>query len=87
MAKTAARVSVAPYESSDDYLRLLIGFFEAGFFPGCIYLISMCKLHDLMAHTLHIYYTYTPTIHILTKSQTISDMSYSGASISFSPLL
>jgi len=22
--------------------RLLIGFFEAGFFPGCIYLISMC---------------------------------------------
>lgn len=24
--------------------RLLIGFFEAGFFPGCIYLISMCML-------------------------------------------
>jgi len=23
--------------------RLLIGFFEAGFFPGCIYLISMCE--------------------------------------------
>lgn len=24
--------------------RVLIGFFEAGFFPGCIYLISMCRL-------------------------------------------
>ena len=38
--------------------RLLIGFFEAGFFPGCIYLISMCM--STLSHPYVCFFTDNP---------------------------
>lgn len=56
--------------------RLLIGFFEAGFFPGCLYLISMCKTTPIETVLQALF----PRLSYLTLLQTTRDTSFSGVS-------